>query len=316
VWAVRLSHQVQWAPMRGGAPEGMPTQSGISSSRSIPRLRSSRSTCLYACLGARPWAWARPCPIAWMASERGGVKDAHDARRERQDALGVKILAEERGDKRVDVLGLELRCFGYPLLRVEGDPRGSFGAGSRLRHRYRCVRQRFAGSNRAGPAWRKIDHARRTQGGAGRCLPRSDRKWRLRLAAEARSDEGLPQGCACSDYPQYENSGDHGKEGDELQSRLKRAAGFPLQGARRGRIRDAFASGCGRVELRAADTSTSNSTPRRRPGVHSQGRGLDVACRKYCRARPSDRPKRESELDRAKASTTLTLTEMSGQLKN
>jgi hypothetical protein len=153
-------------------------------------------------------------------------------------------------------------------------------------------------------------------GGAGRCLPRSDRKWRLRLAAEARSDEGLPQGCACSDYPQYENSGDHGKEGDELQSRLKRAAGFPLQGARRGRNRDAFASGCGRVELRAADTSTSNSTPRRRPGVHSQGRGLDVACRKYCRARPSDRPKRESELDRAKASTTLTLTEMSGQLKN
>jgi hypothetical protein len=153
-------------------------------------------------------------------------------------------------------------------------------------------------------------------GGAGRCLPRSDRKWRLRLAAEARSDEGLPQGCACSDYPQYENSGDHGKEGDELQSRLKRAAGFPLQGARRGRIRDAFASGCGRVELRAADTSTSNSTPRRRPGVHSQGRGLDVACRKYCRARPSDRPKRESELDRAKATTTLTLTEMSGQLKN
>jgi hypothetical protein len=183
--------------MRGGAPEGMPTQSGISSSRSIPRLRSSRSTCLYACLGARPWAWARPCPIAWMASERGGVKDAHDARRERQDALGVKILAEERGDKRVDVLGLELRCFGYPLLRVEGDPRGSFGAGSRLRHRYRCVRQRFAGSNRAGPAWRKIDHARRTQGGAGRCLPRSDRKWRLRLAAEARSDEGLPQACSC-----------------------------------------------------------------------------------------------------------------------
>jgi hypothetical protein len=34
-------------------------------------------------------------------------------------------------------------------------------------------------------------------GGAGRCLPRSDRKWRLRLAAEARSDEGLPQACSC-----------------------------------------------------------------------------------------------------------------------
>lgn len=44
------------------------THRGASSSTSIPRLLSMRSTCLMACLALTPVAAAIPSPIAWMAS--------------------------------------------------------------------------------------------------------------------------------------------------------------------------------------------------------------------------------------------------------
>src|SRR3954452_10317767 len=86
-------------------PTSSGTQLAKMSQASSLRLLSSRSTCLMACLGRRPRAWAKDLPMSATPSEapvitpKGGIRQG-------VDPLGMNILIENTVKKGPDILKL------------------------------------------------------------------------------------------------------------------------------------------------------------------------------------------------------------------